>query len=448
MKGVAVELHAKLDVDLLALQRDDEVTCLLTFDAPVPEGGADRPGEHLIVVVDRSGSMQGAPLSAVRASLHSLLDRVKPQDTFGVVAFASEASVVVPARTLREHDRATVHRLIDGITAQGSTDLSGGYLLGLSEARRHRGATGATVLLLSDGHANSGIQDLDTLGGLAQQARQEQITTGTVGLGSNYDERLLAELSRSGNGPHRFAATPDDAVAVLAEEAGDLLNKAVVNAFLRVRPSNPALVDHIGTLHHVPRWLESDPDGQKVVVIPLGDLYAGEHRELLLHFDVPAAATLGVHELATLHVEYVALPSLVSQRITWPLVVNVVPGDVAAGRVSDPSVVTSRLLAEAARAKDEAHEALGRGQATDAERLMRAEIDRLAQAMEALPNDTPQMLRDRLLEEQTQLDKLARGARDMDIQLARKSLTEDLLLQQRGRDDVQRRTRARNKRDY
>jgi hypothetical protein len=110
--------------------------------------------------------------------------------------------------------------------------------------------------------------------------------------------------------------------------------------------------------------------------------------------------------------------------------------------------VTSRLLAEAARAKDEAHEALGRGQATDAERLMRAEIDRLAQAMEALPNDTPQMLRDRLLEEQTQLDKLARGARDMDSQLARKSLTEDLLLQQRGRDDVQRRTRARNKRDY
>jgi len=454
-----VELQAKLDVDVLALQQDDEVTCLVTFDAPVPDSLADRPGEHVIVVVDRSGSMHGAPIQAVKASLHSLIDRMKPQDSFGLVAFSDEAKIAVPTRRIADHDRATVHQLVEGLNAGGSTDLSAGYLLGLSEARRQLGSAapatvdrnataGATVLLLSDGHANLGIKDPQQLGGLATQARGERITTGTIGLGAGYDERLLAELARGGNGPHRFAATPDDAVAVVGEEAGDLLSKSVVNAFLRVRPTDPALIEGVGTLHTVPRWMEKDAQGHPTVVIPLGDLFAGEHRELLLHFAVPAVAALGLYELATLTIEYVSLPSLESQTITWPLAVNVVPGDVAAGRVCDPSVVTARLLAQATQAKDAANTALGEGDIDRAEQVMRQEIDRLDAEIGALPAAAPQALRDRLREEQAQLDKLARGAREADTMMMQKSLTEDLLLQQRGRDDAIRRTRARNKRDY
>ena len=449
-----MDLQAKLDVDVVALQEHDEVTCLVTFDAPVPEASQERPGEHLIVVVDRSGSMSGAPLAAVRASLHSLVDRMKPQDSFGLVAFSDSANVAIPTRRLADHDRPTVHRLVDALGAGGSTDLSAGYLLGLSEARRHAVGgragefTGATVLLLSDGHANAGIKDPAKLGGLAAQARTERITTGTIGLGAGYDERLLAELARGGNGPHRFAATPDDAVAVVAEEAGDLLNKAVINAFLRVQPTDPALIDGVGTLHTVPKWLESDEQGRPVVVIPLGDLFAGEHRELLLHFEVPALAELGLHELATLTIDYVAMPALVSQTISWPLSVNVVPGDAAAGRVADPTVATARLLAEATRAKDKANQALGDGDIDQAEQVMRAEIARLDAGLKGLGESVPEGLKERLVEEQTQLDRLVRGAREVDALMMQKSLTEDLLLQQRGRDDVIRRTRARNKRDY
>ncbi len=45
-----MKLNAKLDVGVLALQQDDEVACLLTFDAPVP---VDLVGETLVVPVDR-----------------------------------------------------------------------------------------------------------------------------------------------------------------------------------------------------------------------------------------------------------------------------------------------------------------------------------------------------------------------------------------------------------
>ena len=445
-----MKLEAKLDVDVVALQQDDEVTCLLTFEAPVPSDLADRPGETLIVVVDRSGSMSGEPLEAVRSSLHGLLDRVKPQDTFGVVVFDDSAEIAVPALPVRDHHAATVHRLIDGISAGGSTDLTGGYLLGLSEARRNVGATGATVLLLSDGHANAGITDPLTVGQLAGGALGERITTGTVGLGDGYDETLLAELASQGNGSHRFAFTPDDAMAVVAEEAGDLLSKAIVNAFVRIKPVDPALIDRIGTVHDVRRWVETDISGDKVVVIPLGDLYSGEQRELLVQFGVPAIASLGHQQLATFTIEYVTLPNLEAQTITWPFAVNVVPGDEAARRVPDPTVAVARLLAEATRVKKDASEALRQGDATAASRMMLNEATKVRGALAGISDAVPnaRYLRQRLSDEQAQLEKLSRSARDRDALTSRKSFMEDIAMESSGRNNEVRRERSRSKRDF
>ena len=54
-----MQFTAQLDVDVVALEAEDEVTCLVSLTAPVPEEVADRPGETLIAVVDRSGLISG-----------------------------------------------------------------------------------------------------------------------------------------------------------------------------------------------------------------------------------------------------------------------------------------------------------------------------------------------------------------------------------------------------
>ena len=445
-----MQFTAQLDVDVVALEAEDEVTCLVSLTAPVPDGLADRPGETLIAVVDRSGSMSGGPIAAVRTALHQLVDRLKPQDRFGVVVFDSEALVQVPTHAMADHDTTTVHALIEGITPRGQTDLSGGYLLGLSEARRHATETGASVILLSDGHANEGITDPAQLGSVAAKARADGITTTTIGMGQGYDETLLAEVATQGSGSHRFAFTDDDAIAVVSEEAGDLLSKSILNAVARIRPSDPAMVDRIGTLHDVPRWIETDADGVKHLVVPLGDLYAGEERQLLLHFPVPALAALGLHQLAQIAIEYVAMPDLLQQVVTWPVMVNVVPGDEAAGRVPNPTVTSARLLAETTKVKREASEALYAGDTDKAVGLMQAQsqsvADFLGQIDPTVPENAP--IRERLTEEAEQLDRLAKGAQERDRHLAMKSMTEDINLTSRGRDDKERRTRSRNKRDF
>lgn len=445
-----MKLNAQLDVDVLALQQDEHVTCLLTLEAPALAEDAARPGEKLMIVVDRSGSMHGEPLDAVRSSLHALVDRLRPQDTFGVVSFDNEARIEVPTRLMSDHNRELVHLQIDGIQPGGSTDIGAGLLLGLTQLKGAPGTGSSSLLLLSDGHANAGIVDAAQLGGIASSALAGGIGIGTIGIGEGYDETLLAEIASQGNGAHRFALTPDDAAAVLAEEAGDLLSKSIINAFVRITPMDQSLMGNIGLLHDVAFHVDTDGEGRHHVIVPLGDLYSGSSRELLVQFRVPGVAALGVHHLATFTIDYVALPAIESQTITWPVFVNVVPGDEAAGRVVNPTVAVARLLAEVTTVKKQASDALRQGDSVSAVTLMETQATRLTTVARELPEGAPETpsLRLRLYEESEQVEKLANSARTQEASNARKSFVEDITMETRGLNDQTRRERSRRRREF
>lgn len=441
-----MEFQARYDLDVVALQSEDDLTCLLTLTAPVPQDVAQRPGETLIAVLDNSGSMAGDRLASAKHALHQLVERLMPQDTFGLVTFSSDARICVPAARIGQQHLPSLHERIESVIARSSTDLSGGYLLGLAQAERHSSPTGSSLLLLSDGHANAGITDPARLGPLAAAGRSKGTTTVTIGLGDGYDETLLSELAAQGQGSHRFAFTPDDAVAAVSEEAGDLLSKAIVNAFLRIKPDLPGLIDGIGTLHDVPRWIEDSPTGP-VVTIPLGDLYAGQARELLVRFAVPSIDVLGPITIGGFILDYVTLPELQSRTVHWPITVNVVSGDERSAHLPDPTVTSAMLLAEVTTAKKVASDALGEGDGQRAQEIMASNAERVRTSARAISEQHPDQgeLAARLEEEAEQLDRLADSARRRSAQYSRKTLMEDISMNARGRDDQVRRSRARQR---
>src|SRR4051795_11054697 len=153
-----MHVNAHLDVDLVAVEQTDQITVMLELVAPERPPGEQRPPATVQVVLDRSGSMDmGERLPAARSALKALVDRLEPGDAFGLVVFDDEVDVVVPAGPVT--DKAAIRAAIDSVWARGSTNLSAGLLRGLQEARRVRGAGGATVLLISDGMANHGVTD-------------------------------------------------------------------------------------------------------------------------------------------------------------------------------------------------------------------------------------------------------------------------------------------------
>ena len=322
-----MHLNATLDLDVVAIEAEDQISVLLELAAPAAETSRTRPPSTLQVVLDRSGSMAGDPLESAKAALIDLVGRLEPTDHFGLVVFDDEVHVAVPAGPLTDKD--AVRGLIASIPPGGTTNLSGGYLRGLQEARRVAGKRGATLLLISDGHANVGILDSDKLGSVAADARSHRVTTSTIGLGLGYDETLLAALARGGAGNTHFAEEGDTAAAALASEVDGLLEQVVQAASLTVKPT--------GAVESVTLWndLASAPvDGG--FMVELGDFYAGQQRKLLLEIEIPAMAALGLAQVCELDLQWVELATMDTHKITIPVSVNVVPGDEAAGRMPEP----------------------------------------------------------------------------------------------------------------
>ena len=129
-----MELNTLMDVDLVAVESEDEVTVMLELTAPAQASDAPRAPAAIQVVLDRSGSMAGERLEAACVALAELVERLDPADRLGVVAFDDEVEVVIPAGPVL--DKAAARAAVLRIAPGGSTNLSSGLLRGLQEAQR------------------------------------------------------------------------------------------------------------------------------------------------------------------------------------------------------------------------------------------------------------------------------------------------------------------------
>jgi Ca-activated chloride channel family protein len=399
--------NAHLDLDVVAHETQDELSVLVELAAPELPTDTTRPPSTLVVVLDRSGSMAGDRIEGAKTALISLVDRLDPRDRFGLVTFDERVDIVVPAGPLA--DKLAVKQAISAVHDRGTTDLSAGYFRGLQEARRVAGATGATVLLISDGHANAGICDPGQLGDVARKAHTDRITTTTLGFGLGYDERLMSAIAAGGAGNELFAETADAAVQHIAGEVTGLLSMAAQAGSLLLRMS--PFVRAVRVINELPSTAVSDG-----IMIELGSFYSGEVRKLVLTFAIPAIPALGLAEIASLEFSYVALPALEQHTVTVPLHVNVVPGDQAAGRIPDPVVRTELAFQQAQRAKREASTALSAGDSRTAGSALRSARRLVENACAAAPPDLASELHDELavlsqLEEEARHGDLSRAAK-------------------------------------
>ena len=401
-----MKFSAQLDVNVVAHETADEVVVLLDLEAPELAPDVARAPATFQVVLDRSGSMSHLLPAAVEA-LEKLVARLDARDNFGVVVFDDVAEVAVPAGPVIDRERILAQ--LGQIRAGGMTDLGVGLLRGLQEVRRVAitagDAAGATLLVVSDGHTNSGITEPGRLASVAAQGRTIGVVTSTLGLGLGYDESLLEAMARSGAGNHVFAEGAEQAGAAIAAEATGLLSKTVQATILTVRFSKDARV--LRVYNDLPGH-QVAPDA---VILEIGDLYAGEKRKLLLKLEVPAMAALGLKQVAELELSYVELPAMVGQSVVLPLTVNVVPGDEAAGRVADPVVRTEVLFQEAQDDKKSASEALERGDRDSARCHLDAARTKLEEAGEAAPWEL-------LPDVQGELDDVGRFVAGLEVQEA------------------------------
>jgi len=166
-----------------------------------------RPGVDVSLVLDRSGSMAGRKIELARRAVAHAVRLLKPSDRLGIVAYDHEVNTVLECQPATAAARAQALHALGRIEARGSTNLAEGWFTGARALGGHPGAEATAgpaespsdrvrrVLLLTDGLANQGVVDPRELRDAAARLREQGVTTSTFGLGSDFDEELLASLA-------------------------------------------------------------------------------------------------------------------------------------------------------------------------------------------------------------------------------------------------------------
>jgi len=164
---------------------------------------------NLALVIDRSGSMAGRPLEEAKRCGSMVLDALDEADRLAIVAYDQRAEVCFPSVLVT--DKAAIRASIDSIRSGGSTDLHGGWVAGAGEVVQFAVDSGVSrVLLLSDGCANVGVTAPSVITRHCGEMAAQKITTSTYGLGAGFNEDLMTEMARAGQGQAHYGRTADD----------------------------------------------------------------------------------------------------------------------------------------------------------------------------------------------------------------------------------------------
>lgn len=163
----------------------------------------ERQPLNLIAVIDKSGSMNGQPLSLVRKSLLAVLDQLGAEDQLSIVLYGDRSHVYMePVRT-SPRNKSRIRQTIQNIQSSGSTNLESGlkvgYHLADESAAHFQGST--RLMLFTDEQPNTGNTSEHGFMHQMRTGSQKGYGLTTIGVGRHFGAELANTISsvRGGN---------------------------------------------------------------------------------------------------------------------------------------------------------------------------------------------------------------------------------------------------------
>jgi Mg-chelatase subunit ChlD len=208
---------------------------------------------NLVVLLDNSGSMERADRVRIRReALRVLATQLRPQDRLSVVTFARTAHL--RADGVSGDQAATVFDQLDGVTPEGGTNLEEAMGLAYQTAQRHLLANGVNrVVMLTDGAANLGNVDPESLKKTVESNRRQGVALDCFGVGwEGLNDDLLETLSRNGDGRYGFLNSPEEAASGFAQQLAGALQVAASDVKVQVEfnPKRVTTYRQIGYAKH------------------------------------------------------------------------------------------------------------------------------------------------------------------------------------------------------
>uniref|UniRef100_A0A7S4LN03 VWFA domain-containing protein n=1 Tax=Eutreptiella gymnastica TaxID=73025 RepID=A0A7S4LN03_9EUGL len=142
---------------------------MANLKAPEMNEGERRAPISVSAVIDRSGSMEGAKLKLMKATLKFVISHMKESDQFGIITYADTVAETLKLTKMDAVGRQRATDAVAKIRADGCTNLSGGLLAGIDQLK---GSTGLIP------RAGPGCPQNMTIPALKRESRQVTLKVG------------------------------------------------------------------------------------------------------------------------------------------------------------------------------------------------------------------------------------------------------------------------------
>jgi von Willebrand factor type A domain len=175
-----------------------------------------RRNAAITFVVDRSGSMSDeGRMDYLKRGLHRAVDELKTGDMISLVLFDDQVCTPVENFVVGRDPRKVLDGAIDKLEPRGSTDVHLGLVEGYAIADRSFQTTHSNrVLLVTDALANTGVTDTESIALIGKHYDQRRIRLSGVGVGTEFNDELLDQLTEKGRGAYVFLGSPAEVDAV------------------------------------------------------------------------------------------------------------------------------------------------------------------------------------------------------------------------------------------
>jgi Ca-activated chloride channel homolog len=152
--------------------------------------------KDLLLVLDRSGSMDGEKFQQAQQAARYILDNLNPDDRFNVISFST--GIEMYASKLRPASEVTQARSwVDGLQAEGSTDINRALLEAAAMVDPERPTY---LIFLTDGLPTEGVTDSKSILSNFSANAPDNLRLFAFGVGYDVDTILLDTLTQDHHG--------------------------------------------------------------------------------------------------------------------------------------------------------------------------------------------------------------------------------------------------------
>ena len=227
----------------------------------------EKPSLAMVLVIDKSGSMDGVPMALARQAAKAAVELLSARDQIGVIGFDGEPFIVNEIESASLKD--SIFANVDSLQAGGGTNMYPAMVVG-KEMLEDATAKIKHMICLSDGHTQEA--DHETL---VQAMIDSGITVSTVALG-DADRHLMATIADIGRGRYYETNDPGNVPQIFTKETMQASKSAIKeDLFGSVQTTDhPALAgfqdaDLPFTLGYV--MTQQKPTAQVLLVTETGD---------------------------------------------------------------------------------------------------------------------------------------------------------------------------------